>query len=61
MRAYFIEGEAVGDRETLVRLAEEAGSTLLRCERPRDQKSPRRCAPMRATRRRWASAVCRSS
>jgi predicted DsbA family dithiol-disulfide isomerase len=25
MRAYFIEGEAVGDRETLIRLAEEAG------------------------------------
>jgi predicted DsbA family dithiol-disulfide isomerase len=25
MRAYFIEGEPVGDRETLIRLAEEAG------------------------------------
>jgi predicted DsbA family dithiol-disulfide isomerase len=25
MKAYFIDGEAVGDRETLVRLAEEAG------------------------------------
>ena len=62
MRAYFSEREAIGDRDTLQRLAVEAGLPAEEVRECSTASATRtRCAPTSARRPRSASAASRSS